>query len=98
MLPSNAALEFSTQYRSVMVFGKVEIVLDDTEKQRFLEKLIAKYFPDVRPGLEYRPITQKELDRTTVYAIRIESWSGKENWQDIAEQTPDWPPLPGNIT
>ena len=97
LLPSNAALEFSIQYRSVMVFGKVKIVSESHEKRLVLEKLIDKYFPDVRPGMEYRPITQKELERTSVYSIEIDSWSGKENWQDQAEQTTDWPVLPENI-
>jgi hypothetical protein len=27
-------------------------------------------------GKEYRPITDEELKRTSVYAIAIESWSG----------------------
>lgn len=96
LLPSNAALEFSIQYRSVMVFGKVIIVSESQEKRFILEKLIEKYFPEVRPGLEYRPITQKELERTSVYSIQIDSWSGKENWPDQAEQISDWPPLPEN--
>jgi nitroimidazol reductase NimA-like FMN-containing flavoprotein (pyridoxamine 5'-phosphate oxidase superfamily) len=93
-LPSNAALEFSVQYRSVMVFGKVIILSDSQEKSFVLEKLIEKYFPDLRPDVEYRSITQKELERTSVYSIEIDSWSGKENWPDQAEQIPDWPSLP----
>jgi hypothetical protein len=42
---------------------------------------------------EYRPITDKELKRTTVYAIEIESWSGKENWKERADQSDEWPVL-----
>ena len=97
LLPSNVALEFSIQYRSVMVFGQVAIIIDQSEKQYVLEKLIEKYFPKVRKGVEYRPITPKELERTSVYSLEIHSWSGKENWQDRAEQSSDWPPLPENI-
>lgn len=93
MLPSNAALEFSIQYRSVMVFGQAKLIDDPIEKSRLLEKLIEKYFPGMRPGVEYRPITEKELGRTSVYAIMINSWSGKENWQEQAEQITDWPPI-----
>ena len=97
-LPSNTALEFSIQYRSVIVFGKAIILEDPLEKQLCLEKLIAKYFPKHRPGEEYRPITENELLRTTVYSIEILSWSGKENWQDQAEQTAEWKPLPKELT
>lgn len=79
-----------------MVFGTVKVVTEPNEKKQMLEKLIAKYFPDLRPGMEYRPITSKELERTSVYALEIDSWSGKENWQEQAEQISDWPPLPEN--
>lgn len=97
-LPANTALEFGVQYRSVMVFGRVEILQDLNEQRRVLYALISKYFPRMAPGREYRPITDKELARTTVYALQIESWSGKENWKDAAEESPDWPPLPEGFT
>lgn len=93
LLPSNVALEFSLQYRSVMVFGTAHILEDDQEKKYTLYNLIRKYFPDMEAGKEYRPITDKELKHTSVYAIEIESWSGKENWNDQAEQSDDWPAL-----
>jgi len=95
-LPSNAALEFSIQYRSVMVFGKVQLLTDPEEQKRVLTSLISKYFPGMRAGQEYRPITDNELERTLAYAIQIDSWSGKENWKDNADQVTDWPPLPDN--
>lgn len=95
-LPANTALEFGVQYRSVMVFGQVELIHDPEEQRGVLYALIAKYFPDMTPGKEFRPITDGELARTTVYALRIESWSGKENWNEQAEQSEDWPPLPEN--
>lgn len=93
LLPSNIALEFSLQYRSVMVFGTARILEDSEEKRTALYGLIKKYFPQMEAGKEYRPITDKELKRTTVYALQIESWSGKENWKDKADQSEDWPAL-----
>jgi nitroimidazol reductase NimA-like FMN-containing flavoprotein (pyridoxamine 5'-phosphate oxidase superfamily) len=93
LLPSNVALEFSLQYRSVMVFGTARILEDAEEKRVALYGLIRKYFPEMEAGKEYRPITDKELKHTSVYAIEIESWSGKENWEEIAEQSDEWPPL-----
>jgi len=44
--------------------------------------LLDKCFPDLKAGRDYRPITDSELARTSVYAIAIESWSGKENWRE----------------
>ena len=91
--PSNIALEFSLQYRSVMVFGTARILEDAEEKRTALYGLIKKYFPKMEAGREYRPITEVELKRTTVYAIEIESWSGKENWKERADQSEEWPAL-----
>jgi nitroimidazol reductase NimA-like FMN-containing flavoprotein (pyridoxamine 5'-phosphate oxidase superfamily) len=96
-LPANTALEFSIQFRSVMVFGRVEILEDAEEQRQALYGLLQKYFPHMTPGKEYRPITDKELARTTVYAINIESWSGKENWAEKADELPNWPPLPDKL-
>jgi len=93
LLPSNIALEFSLQYRSVIVFGSARVLEDTGEKRAALYSLIGKYFPEMEAGKEYRPITDKELKRTSVYAIEIESWSGKENWKDKADQSDEWPAL-----
>jgi len=92
-LPSNIALEFSMQYESVIVFGKLRVIEDEEEKRRGLYGLIEKYFPGMKPGEDYRPITDKELKQTSVYAIQIESWSGKRNWEEEAEQSSEWKPL-----
>jgi hypothetical protein len=92
-LPSNVALEFSVQYASVIAFGRVRVLEDPAEKRRALYGLIAKYFPGMRAGHEYRPITDQELARTSVYAMAVESWSGKENWPEQGEQSDQWLPL-----
>jgi hypothetical protein len=93
LLPSNVALEFSLQYRSVIVFGTARILEKPEEKRAALYGLIRKYFPKMTAGREYREITDKELARTSVYAIEIEAWSGKENWKDRADQSDEWPAL-----
>ena len=92
-LPSNVALEFSLQFRSVVVFGTARLVTDSAEARRLLSGLINKYFPKMTVGREYREITDKELRATSIYALQIESWSGKENWADRADQSDEWPPL-----
>jgi uncharacterized protein len=93
MLPANVALEFSLQFRSVIVFGTARLITEPEEARRVLYGLIHKYFPAMTPGKEFREITDKELKRTSVYAIRIAEWSGKENWKDRADQSDEWPPL-----
>ena len=93
MLPANVALEFSLQFRSVIVFGNARLITAPDEARRVLYGLIHKYFPTMTAGKEFREITDKELKRTSIYAIQIEEWSGKENWKDRADQSDEWPPL-----
>ncbi len=92
-LPSNVALEFGVQFRSIMVFGEAHLLTDREEQRRMLHLLIAKYFSPMELGKDYRPVTDQELKRTAVYELCIESWSGKENWKDQAEQSDEWPAL-----
>jgi len=93
LLPSNVALEFSLQFRSVVVFGTARVITDPDEARRLLYGLISKYFPKMTAGKEYREITDKELRATSIYAIQIESWSGKENWAERADQSDEWTSL-----
>ncbi len=93
LLPSNVALEFSIQYESVIAYGVIRVLEDFEEKRRTLSGLISKYFPALTAGQEYRPITEAELKRTSVYALAIDSWSGKRNWPDHADQSDEWAAL-----
>jgi len=92
-LPSNVALEFSLQFRSVVIFGEARLVDDPVEARHLLYGLIGKYFPSMSAGKEFREITDKELRATSIYVIQIESWTGKENWSERADQSDEWPAL-----
>lgn len=96
LLPSNDPLELSMQYRSVIAFGMVSLLEDEAARQG-LTDLSARMFPHLRPGAEMRPISADDLARTSVYSLKVSEWSGKENWQEMADQTPDWPALPGEL-
>ena len=82
-----------TQLSGVIVIGTARLVTDPVEARHLLYGLIGKYFPQMTAGKEYREITDKELRATSIYAIQIEEWSGKENWKDRADQSDEWPPL-----
>lgn len=79
LVPAPEALEFSVEYAGVTVFGKTTIVDDEERATRALQMLLDKYFPHLKPGRDYRPIIHEELVRTSVYCMKIEEWSGKEN-------------------
>jgi len=93
LLPSNLACKFSLQYESVIAFGKIRILNDEQESMRALYGLIEKYFPEMELDLDYRPINEDELNRTSVYAVAIQSWSGKRNWKAQAVQSSTWKSL-----
>lgn len=76
-LPAPTALEFSVEYTGVVVFGRARLLEDNVEKERALQGLLDKYFPDLKPDVDYRSITPKELKVTAVFAVDIETWSGK---------------------
>lgn len=67
---------FTTYFRSVMVFGKIRIVTDDSEKMHILEKLGRRCNPQDPEGLS------KEIDagfkRCVALEFSIEKMTGKE--------------------
>ncbi|MGB2896087.1 MAG: pyridoxamine 5'-phosphate oxidase family protein [Anaerolineales bacterium] len=78
LLPAETAIEFSNEYASVTVFGNARIADDASEQQYGLQGLLDKYFPQLKPGEDYSPITDTELQQTSVFAMEIEAWSGKQ--------------------
>ena len=86
LLPADTAMEVGVEYASVVVFGTLELVSDPTVARRGLQLLLDRYFPHLKPGVDYREILPHELDITSVYRITIESWSGKED-----HARPDFP-------
>ena len=95
LLPSNLALEVSFQYECVIAYGKIRVINAMNEKRTMLNGLLKKYFGEMESRKDYRPITNNELKQTSVYAIKVESWSGKRNWPERAEQAEEgeWPDL-----
>ncbi len=76
-LPAERAMDFSVEYASVMVFGTGRMVESETEQVYALQGLMDKYFPHLKPEADYDPIIKKDLRPTGVYAIDIETMSGK---------------------
>ncbi len=89
----SGSLEFSIQYESAVAFGTIHLIEDRGAQEEALNGLIERYFPEMKAGEDYRPIQGEELDRTSVFELSIESWSGKRKWPDRADQVDDWPAL-----
>jgi uncharacterized protein len=79
LLPADTAMDVGVEYASVVVFGRVEVLTDVEQSRHGLQLLLDRYFPQLKPGVDYREILPQELDITSVYRIQISSWSGKED-------------------
>jgi hypothetical protein len=79
MLPARKAVEFSTEYSSVVVFGRAEIVESTIEATEVLTRYFKKYSPQFRLGVDVQAFDADDVRRATVYKISIEHWTGKRN-------------------
>ena len=68
--------EFTTYFRSVIVFGRVSIIEDAEERLKALRLLGQRYSPDDEQGLQHE--IDKSLDRVVLLRLDIEHLSGKE--------------------
>ncbi|MDO4545390.1 MAG: pyridoxamine 5'-phosphate oxidase family protein [Bacillota bacterium] len=68
--------EYTTYFRSVVVFGKARILDDPTEKRAALELLAAKYSPDHEEGRKKE--IEGSFNAVCMVEIAIDHMSGKE--------------------
>lgn len=70
-------LEYTTYFKSVIVFGKAEIITSSESMYEFIEKLAKKYAPN--DNMENRnKVIQREISKMAIIKIEIEHISGKE--------------------
>lgn len=75
LVMARSAFHHSVNYRSVMLFGRAEMVSDKEEKERALEAFVERIAPGRWATL--RPMTAKELKATMVVSMQIEEASAK---------------------
>ena len=68
--------EFTTYFRSVIAFGRIQILEDDNEKVQALRLLGSRYSPGDEHGLQHE--IDKSLDHVLLLRLDIEHMSGKE--------------------
>jgi nitroimidazol reductase NimA-like FMN-containing flavoprotein (pyridoxamine 5'-phosphate oxidase superfamily) len=79
LLPGKRAIDLGTEYSSVVIFGRLQVVKDAAEAKRGLQMLCEKYFPHLEYGQDYAPILEEDLKATAVLRIEVKSWSGKQS-------------------
>ncbi len=72
---ARSAFHHSANYRSVMLFGRAEKVVDRDEKLARLKTFVDLLYPGRWEAL--RPITEQEIKATTLLSIPIEEASAK---------------------
>ncbi len=75
IVPSQRACEFSTRYRSVLVFGRARPLTDADEKIAVLTALAEKY----AGGQAVEPPPPERVKGTEVVEIAIEEMTGKRH-------------------
>lgn len=83
ILPAGTPLDFSTEYASVLVYGTLGLVHERDAKRSGLEGLMAKYAPQLVPGVDYTPMPDADIDQTSVYRLTIETRVGKHNVKPV---------------
>lgn len=69
--------EYTTYFRSVIIFGLASVVDQEAEVRGAIEKLAVKYYPDDSKDNRDSAI-RKEYDALRVVKIQIEHMTGKE--------------------
>jgi uncharacterized protein len=86
LLPDERAMEFGVEFAGVVAFGHISLVANPQEAKHGLQLLCDKYFPHLKPDIDYETTTDTDLKVTAVFRIDIDSWSGKE--KHVAEDFP----------
>ncbi|ADJ17042.1 pyridoxamine 5'-phosphate oxidase family protein [Halalkalicoccus jeotgali] len=81
-IPADEPVNFTVEYSSVVAYGTIDLLTGEAEKQRVLERFMAKFAPQLTKGEDYKEMTEESIGRTAVYRLDVESWSGKKGWKD----------------
>lgn len=86
VLPARKPVNFNVEYGSVVARGELWLLDEPAEKRAVLERFMAKYAPQLTAGSDYDPIAETSVDRTAVYRLEVDEWSGKHG-----EKPPEFP-------
>lgn len=76
--------KFTTEYESVLVFGRIAGVTDERLRMQALGKIVEKYSPGfTETGRRY---AEKSFHRTAVLCLQIERVSGKRKYLSRTEK------------
>jgi len=93
----HSAMNHSYNYRSVVVHGRPEIVINQTEKIAAMRNFVEHVIPGRWELL--RPIKDNEIKAITLLRLKLDQVSAKtrDEWPDEETVNPDWPVWVGVI-
>jgi nitroimidazol reductase NimA-like FMN-containing flavoprotein (pyridoxamine 5'-phosphate oxidase superfamily) len=77
LVASRDAKSHSANYRSVVVFGRSEVVVDLQEKRRVFERMTERFFSEREAGRDYAHASVKDLRGVELLAVRVDEMSAK---------------------
>lgn len=85
---ARSGFHHSVDYRSVMAFGTARLVSDPEEKQRALQMMVDRFFPQRTATL--RPSTTQEIKSAAVIVMEIERASAKIRKKGLVDDDDDY--------
>jgi nitroimidazol reductase NimA-like FMN-containing flavoprotein (pyridoxamine 5'-phosphate oxidase superfamily) len=85
-IPAEEPVNFTVEYSSVVAYGTIGLLGDDERKRHILHQFMEKFAPQLTEGEDYEAMTDESVDRTAVYRLDVESWSGKRGRKDPERQ------------
>ncbi len=78
--------EFTTYFRSVIVFGQIHIMTDELKKRKAIEKLAIKYAPN-EPAAHLENTINREWQSLCMLEMTIDYMTGKEAIEFVRNRT-----------
>lgn len=72
------AVDFGGEYQSVIIYGKIRIVDNETEKMQAMKFFFDKFFSHI-PESDYKAFTVTEANPIHVVKVKIDKWIGKQH-------------------
>lgn len=73
LVKASVACKYTSEYRSVIAYGKAKSIEKPEEKKAILNEMVAKY----ARGYNFEPATIEDIERIAVVEIKIEEMNGK---------------------
>lgn len=72
------AVDFGCEYQSVILYGTIQILTEESERMQAMNLFFQKFFSGV-PEKSYEGFTSQDAKPIYVAKIKIENWYGKEH-------------------